>query len=309
MNLLNDDNNILWQSKCCIYCYTNKINNKKYIGQVNRNNKNLKQRHIQHINSCKNKKSKDYNSPFHRAIRKYGINNFTLKIIHIADKYSVDLLEKHYIYFYDTLVCSNGYNISNGGANGNPFAGKTKEEKKEINKKIGEKAKQRLQNKENHPMYSKHHSEKTKEKISKTWNDKSENNKNNIKNKISNNHADMKGENNPMHGKHHSEKTKEKISQINKGKKRTKEQKENLSKSHKGKPRGELVAKINKDTFEIMEIAYNFEYINQGFSSSHVTSCCKGKLKTHKGFIFKYFIDCSDKQINQYIIKNKQINF
>ena len=62
----------------CIYMYTNKINGKRYIGQTIDFNK----RHKKHISSSYNeKKEYDYNYPFHRAIRKYGIENFKIKIL------------------------------------------------------------------------------------------------------------------------------------------------------------------------------------------------------------------------------------
>lgn len=41
MNLLEDKENKLWKYTKIIYLYTNKINNKKYVGQVNSNTKNL----------------------------------------------------------------------------------------------------------------------------------------------------------------------------------------------------------------------------------------------------------------------------
>ena len=62
----------------CIYLYINKINGHKYVGQA----KNFIKRYKEHINSSNNKKRKyDYDVPFHRAIRKYGIENFEIIIL------------------------------------------------------------------------------------------------------------------------------------------------------------------------------------------------------------------------------------
>lgn len=108
MNLLDNPNNLLWREKNIIYCYTNKINNKKYIGQTS---KELMIRHNQHIKSKRN----DY---FHKAIRKYGIENFTLEVLHIADKYSLDLLEIFYIEYFNLTNKKYGYNCKTGGSNG-----------------------------------------------------------------------------------------------------------------------------------------------------------------------------------------------
>ena len=98
-----------------IYCYTNKINQKKYIGQTNY----PKRRYSEHLYAAYHSNSKDYNLLFHRKIREYGIENFNFEIIEILDtddeKY-VDSREKYWIEYYNSYVKNNcGYNITFGG--------------------------------------------------------------------------------------------------------------------------------------------------------------------------------------------------
>lgn len=99
-----------------IYCYTNKTNNKKYIGITSRS---MEEREQSHIYESKNKSNKCYNAPFKRAIRKYGINGFNREILAIVD--SLDRaceLEKFYIKKYKSYYKyknSNGYNATIGG--------------------------------------------------------------------------------------------------------------------------------------------------------------------------------------------------
>lgn len=96
-----------------IYCYTNLINNKKYIGQTI----NPKQRYRQHKSSAFNENDKDYNSLIHRAFRKYGYDNFKYEILAQANDIEVlNQLEIYYIKKYNTKV-PYGYNIEDGGKN------------------------------------------------------------------------------------------------------------------------------------------------------------------------------------------------
>lgn len=92
-----------------IYIYTNKINDKRYVGQ----SKNIQRRISDHYNRAFNENSNEYNSIFHKAIRKYGLNNFSVEIIecNIEDlnKKETDLIEKYNSTF------PNGYNIQLGG--------------------------------------------------------------------------------------------------------------------------------------------------------------------------------------------------
>ena len=67
-----------------IYCYTNKINGKKYIGQTN-NLINRKKQHIQDSIHQHLGHENAYQQPIHCAIRKYGIENFDISIIETID--------------------------------------------------------------------------------------------------------------------------------------------------------------------------------------------------------------------------------
>lgn len=94
----------------CIYKYTNKINNKIYIGQT----KNMKIRHREHTRKIRN-------FPFSRAIQKYGMHNFNLEILkqNINNQCSLNLLEFYYIEKYESHISTGkGYNVAYGGSNG-----------------------------------------------------------------------------------------------------------------------------------------------------------------------------------------------
>lgn len=56
-----------------VYCYTNKINNKKYIGITIRR---MEERERSHLYEAYNVNCETYNTPFKRVIRKYGLRNF-----------------------------------------------------------------------------------------------------------------------------------------------------------------------------------------------------------------------------------------
>ena len=98
-----------------IYCFTNNINGKKYIGQsISKGNA----RYNNHKSSYKNPDDCEYESPLHRAFRKHGFENFTYEIL-AQDIESIDLLNRleiHYIQQYNCQI-PNGYNIEPGGKN------------------------------------------------------------------------------------------------------------------------------------------------------------------------------------------------
>ena len=99
-----------------IYCYVNKTNGKKYIGQTN-NLERRKKQHIQDSIHCFQGHEISYELPFHRAIRKYGIDNFEYNILEIIDTENwdeVNKLESYYIRKENTMA-PNGYNLQCDG--------------------------------------------------------------------------------------------------------------------------------------------------------------------------------------------------
>lgn len=71
-----------------------------------------------------------------------------------------------------------------------------------------------------------------------------------------------------------------------------------------------LIARYNI-SWELIDIKYQFEYTEMGFSKQGIYQCCYGNQKTVKlgteKFIFKYIDDVLDEEVKKYIIKYKQI--
>lgn len=84
-----------------------------YIGLTS----NLKRRHSDHLNASRNPKNRDYNLPIHRALRKYGEENFELNILEddIEDKEKLKEKEIYWIKFYNTYENRQHYNETPGG--------------------------------------------------------------------------------------------------------------------------------------------------------------------------------------------------
>lgn len=97
-----------------IYKITNKVNGKSYIGQ----SVDIMDRWKSHRNKPFNQNSKDYDSLFYRAIRKYGLENFNFEIIEECKKEELNEKERYWIKFYHTYagdIDNNGYNLTLGG--------------------------------------------------------------------------------------------------------------------------------------------------------------------------------------------------
>ena len=97
-----------------IYCYTNKITNRKYVGQTN----NIERRRREHRSASNNTFNSSYNDMFHRKLREYGEENFIFSILEeldTQDQTLVDQQEKYWIEELQTLLSQKGYNMTSGG--------------------------------------------------------------------------------------------------------------------------------------------------------------------------------------------------
>lgn len=266
----------------CIYCYVNKINGKRYVGQA----KKLKRRHLEHTKKVNNR------YPIDKALKKYGLDNFILIVLkeQIKTLCTLNLYECYYIKKFNTLVKNKkGYNLANGGHNGNTWAGKTQEEFNEFKQVISKlnKGRERPQHTiesqrikitgKGNGFYGKTHTEETKKKISVMA-------------------SKRVGELNPFYGKTHTKETKKKISEAKKGrfagelnpfygKVHTEETKQKIRETQIGKK----VAQFDKEgnlikVWDYAKLASEQLNIDQ----STIGRVCKGKGKTAGGYIWKY---------------------
>lgn len=100
-----------------IYKITNLVNGKIYIGQTTYT---IECRWKQHIcASSTNPDKKDYNFLLHKAIRKYGKDNFSIELLEeVPKKEDLSSREMYWIDFYKSCILeeeNNGYNMTYGG--------------------------------------------------------------------------------------------------------------------------------------------------------------------------------------------------
>ena len=121
-----------------IYCYTNKINQHKYVGQTNNYNRRIRE----HRSCAFNKNASSYNDLIHKKIREYGEENFEITLIeklYTDDIEEVNKREQYWIKEKNSY-CGNGagYNMDSGGDRKEHSKILSDEELKEVKKKIKE---------------------------------------------------------------------------------------------------------------------------------------------------------------------------
>ena len=127
-----------------IYSITNNVNNKLYVGKTT---KTINERFDSHINTSKYG-SQSY---LHRALRKYGKNNFSISIIE-DNIFCEKTLSEREIYWIEKLKPEYNMTLGGEGSTGRILS-------EESRAKMSLKSKQRIR---------KPHSEETKQKIAKS---------------------------------------------------------------------------------------------------------------------------------------------
>lgn len=191
---------------------------------------------------------------FYNAIKRYGWDNIEHHIMHknLTLK-EASALEKLYIRLWGTLV-PNGYNIAEGGSNGNNFVGKTEDEMKKIKKKMSE------------GHRGKTLSEEHKRKLSESKKGKI----------LSEEHKRKISES--KKGKTLSEETKKKIRESCKGDKHPSARKVKVYDK-----KGNFINEYPAISIACEELGLNHKKCN-----SNISECALGKRKSAYGYIWEY---------------------
>lgn len=95
--------------RCGVYAIENVINRKMYIGITTRSFYTRWREHIKYFNS-----KKHHNNHLQNSWHRYGSENFNFRVLEFLDDYSkneMEIVEEHYINFYDTYNDTYGYNL------------------------------------------------------------------------------------------------------------------------------------------------------------------------------------------------------
>lgn len=106
--MFNYNKALIKQSTCGVYCLTNTVNGKVYIGQ----SVNVGKRLTNHKDNAKS--GRGGCSALYSAIRKYGFENFQVSLVVECDRQYLDWFERMAILASGSMT-PNGYNLEFGG--------------------------------------------------------------------------------------------------------------------------------------------------------------------------------------------------
>ena len=105
----------------------------------------------------------------------------------------------------------------------------------------------------------------------------------------------ISGEKHPMYGKQHKDETKQKIS---------KTKKNDIKNKKENHPKAKMVAQFKNG--KIIKIWKYIKEAKQELKIDHISDCCRGVRKNAGGYEWKYICNCTDEELNEYIIHSKQ---
>ena len=121
-----------------IYCYTNNINDHKYVGQTSY----PARRKSEHKYAAFTPSSEEYNLLFHKKLRQYGEENFSFEILEEIETNDLDLVDNREAYWIEKLSShvktGKGYNLTLGGQSLGRHKEITEEKARLVVKLLGE---------------------------------------------------------------------------------------------------------------------------------------------------------------------------
>lgn len=256
-----------WKRKCGIYCISNLVNNKVYVGSSTE----LKMRWFSHIRELNFGRHR--NDHLQKAWNKYGKDSFCIEVLEICDgKDLVDLANKenYWMEVLDSLNRDKGYNID--------CAGDLHRISEETKTKISKANKGHI------------HSEETKQKIRvlKIGVKHTTESRRNMSVAINKRWASgwrpspesVKIQADKRRGQKHTEETKKRLSEISKAN----------NKSKRSIIMMDLNGKFLKSFNSIVDAArFVNAQINKG-SNSHIVDACSGRKKVAYGYKWQYSV-------------------
>lgn len=253
---------------CGIYMIQNLVNGKMYIGQA----VDIEDRWGRHKRELRG--NYHINKHLQRSWNRYREENFEFSILLECEESQLNTFEEYCIFELMTYDRRVGYNKTYGGG-GVKATEETKRKMSEAQKgkHFSEEHKRKLSEAlkgEKSPNYGKHPTEETRRKQSEA-----------LKGKYC-------GEKSCMYGKHLSEETRRKQSEALKGEKHPNYGKQ-LSEETRRKM-SKPVVQIDPTTNKVINTYFGAGEAERqgGFHNSHISNCCKGKQKTHKGYKWMY---------------------
>lgn len=236
--------------KTGIYKILNKITNKFYIGSA----ADIKSRWSKHRKMLR--ENWHDNKHLQSAWNKYGQENFLFEIVELCSKEELVKTEQKYLNLYRCWNREIGYNIAKiaGNTTGCFHTDESKLLISQNNKAGDEEVRLKMKAFWADPENRKYQSEKRKQFLS------SKENRDKLSQSIADyykNNPDKKlyGKDNPSYGK---------------------------------KFRNKWVERVDPNTGEIKEYESIRDTSKDGFEASTVSKVCRGELKTHKGYCWKY---------------------